>query len=154
MRVATSSTRPRLVLEAALLAAEPTATAFGLLRFVERTSVTTTTTVVAATTAAAAVVVAIRGRTTEVALLTRRTRAVFSDIEPQVAATNLTSVELLDGLGGVPIICEPNECEASRASTLAVLWNVNVNDLTDLTKELTKLLVRRGEVEVPYEYLA
>ena len=49
--------------------------------------------------------------------------------------------------------CEPNECEASWASALAVLGNVNVNDLTDLSEELTKLLVRGGEVEVPYEYL-
>lgn len=49
--------------------------------------------------------------------------------------------------------CEPNEREASRASTLAVLGNVNVNDLSDLTEELTKLLVGCGEVEVPYEYL-
>jgi hypothetical protein len=30
---------------------------------------------------------------------------------------------------------------------------VNVNDLTDFSEELTKLLVRRAEVEVPYEYL-
>jgi hypothetical protein len=30
---------------------------------------------------------------------------------------------------------------------------VNVNDLTDLSEELTKLLVCRAEVEVPYEYL-
>jgi hypothetical protein len=62
-------------------------------------------------------------------------------------------VQLLDRLGGVLFSCEPNEFEASWASTLAVLGNVNVNDLTDLTEELTKLLVRRGEVEVPYEYL-
>jgi len=62
-------------------------------------------------------------------------------------------VELLDRLGGVLFSCKPNECEAPGASTFAVLWNVNVNDLTDLTEELTKLLVRRREVEVPYEYL-
>ncbi len=62
-------------------------------------------------------------------------------------------MELLDRLGGVLFRGEPNECEASRAPAFAVLWNVNVNDLTDLTEELTKLLVRRGEVEVPYEYL-
>jgi glycine cleavage system regulatory protein len=62
-------------------------------------------------------------------------------------------VELLDRLGGVLFCGEPNECEASGASAFTVLWNVNVNDLTDLTEELTKLLVRRGEVEVPYEYL-
>ena len=49
--------------------------------------------------------------------------------------------------------CEPNECEASGASAFTVLWNVNVNDLTDLSKELTELLVCRAEVEVPYEYL-
>jgi hypothetical protein len=30
---------------------------------------------------------------------------------------------------------------------------VNVNDLTDLSEELTKLLICGGEVEVPYEYL-
>jgi hypothetical protein len=30
---------------------------------------------------------------------------------------------------------------------------VNVNDLTDFSEELTKLRVRRAEVEVPYEYL-
>jgi len=62
-------------------------------------------------------------------------------------------VHLLDRLGGVLFCSEPNEREASRASTLAVLGNVNVNDLTDLAEELTKLLVGRGEVEVPYEYL-
>jgi len=63
-------------------------------------------------------------------------------------------VDLLDRLGGVLFCSEPNECEASGASALAVLGNVNVNDLTDLTEELTKLLVGRGEVEVPDEYLA
>ena len=56
-------------------------------------------------------------------------------------------------LGGMLFCCEPNEREASGASTLAVLGNVNVNDLPDLTEELTKLLVGCGEVEVPYEYL-
>jgi hypothetical protein len=30
---------------------------------------------------------------------------------------------------------------------------VYVYDLTDFTEELAKLLVRRGKVEVPYEYL-
>jgi hypothetical protein len=30
---------------------------------------------------------------------------------------------------------------------------VNVNDLTDLSEELTELLICGGEVEVPYEYL-
>jgi len=30
---------------------------------------------------------------------------------------------------------------------------VDVHHLADLTKELTKLLVRGGKVEVPYEYL-
>ena len=48
---------------------------------------------------------------------------------------------------------EPNECEASGAPRLAVLWNVNINDLTELAEELTKLLVGGGKVEVPYEYL-
>jgi hypothetical protein len=62
-------------------------------------------------------------------------------------------VELLDRLRGVLFSCEPNECEASGASAFTVLWNVNVNDLTDLSEELTELLICGGEVEVPYEYL-
>jgi hypothetical protein len=62
-------------------------------------------------------------------------------------------VELLDRLRGVLFSSEPNECEPSRPPTFAVLWNVNINDLTDFTEELTKLLVGGGEVEVPYEYL-
>jgi hypothetical protein len=63
-------------------------------------------------------------------------------------------VKLLDGLLRVFICCEPDECESPRAAGLAVLWNVNVNDLSDLSEELTQLLVGRGKVEVPYEYLA
>ena len=62
-------------------------------------------------------------------------------------------MELLDRLGRVLLSCEPNKCEAPGASAFPVLWNVNVNDLTDFSEELTKLLVRRAEVEVPYEYL-
>jgi hypothetical protein len=54
---------------------------------------------------------------------------------------------------GVVFFGEPNECEASGAPRLAVLWNVNINDLTELAEELTKLLVGGGKVEVPYEYL-
>jgi hypothetical protein len=146
MRVATSATQ----LQASLLAAQSSATAFGLLRPVERPTVATA--VVAASAIAATVVVAIR-RWAEVAILARGPGTVFGDIEPQFTATDFASVKLLDRLGGVLFCSEPNECEASRASTLAVLGNVNVNDLTDLTEELTKLLVRRGEVEVPYEYL-
>jgi hypothetical protein len=46
-------------------------------------------------------------------------------------------VELLDRLSGMLFGSEPNECEASRASAFAILWNVNVNDLTDLSEELT-----------------
>jgi len=149
MRVATSPTQ----LEASLLAAQSPATAFGLLRPVERPTVAPA--VVAAAAIAATVVVAreaIRWGA-EIALLARGPGTVFSDIEPQFTATDFASVKLLDRLGGVFFCSEPNECEASRASTLTVLGNVNVNDLTDLTEELTKLLVRRGEVEVPYEYL-
>jgi len=136
-------------LQASLLASKASATAFGLLRPVEGASITTA---VVAAAIAPTVVLAIRWRS-EVALLARRPGAVFSDIEPQVAATDFAPVELLDCLGGVLFRGEPNECEASGASAFTVLWNVNVNDLTDLTEELTKLLVRRGEVEVPYEYL-
>ena len=62
-------------------------------------------------------------------------------------------MEFLDGLSGMLFSCEPNECEAPGTSAFTVLWNVNVNDLTDLSEELTKLLICGGEVEVPYEYL-
>jgi hypothetical protein len=50
-------------------------------------------------------------------------------------------------------LCEPDECEASGAACFAVLRNVNVHHLANLTKELTKLLICGGKVEVPYEYL-
>jgi len=62
-------------------------------------------------------------------------------------------VELLDCLLGVVFFREPNEREAPGATRFAVLGNVNVNDLADFTKDFTKLFVRRGKVEVPYEYL-
>jgi hypothetical protein len=63
-------------------------------------------------------------------------------------------VKLFDGLRGVLFRCEPDECKAPGAAGFAVLWNVNINDLADFSEELTQLLVGRGKVEVPYEYLA
>jgi len=46
-------------------------------------------------------------------------------------------VKLFDGLRGVLFRCEPDECEPPGAAGFAVLWNVNVNDLTDFSEELT-----------------
>jgi hypothetical protein len=68
--------------------------------------------------------------------------------------TSATLMELLNRLLRVLFSVEPNEREASGPSRLAVLGNVNVNDLADLSENLTELFVRRGKVEVPYEYLA
>lgn len=147
------------VLETSLLTAQASATALRLLRPFERACVATATTAsaVVATTAIATTIVvareAIGWRAAEIAWPTCGPGAVFSDIEPQFTATDLATVQLLDRLRGVLLSCEPNECEASGASAFAILGNVNINDLTDFTEELTKLLVRRGEVEVPYEYL-
>jgi hypothetical protein len=146
------------VLEASLLTAQAPATPLRLLRPFERASVATTTaSAVVATTAIATTIVvareAIGWRTAEIARPTCGPGAVFSDVEPQFTATDLATVELLDRLCGVLLSSEPNEGKASGASAFAILGNVNINDLTDLTEELTKLLVRRGEVEVPYEYL-
>jgi hypothetical protein len=62
-------------------------------------------------------------------------------------------VELLNCLLGVVFFSEPNEREAAWATRLAVLGNVNVNDLADFTEDFAKLFVGRGKVEVPYEYL-
>ena len=62
-------------------------------------------------------------------------------------------MELLDRLGGMLVGCKADECETPRAAGFAVLWNVNINDLADFPEELTQLLVGRGKVEVPYEYL-
>ena len=94
-----------------------------------------------------------RGRAPEISPLTGRARAVLRDIEAQRAPCDFASVELLNRLLGVLFGSEPDEREASGAARFPVLWNVDVDDLTDLTKELTKLVVRRGKVEVPYEYL-
>ncbi|HET6418492.1 MAG TPA: hypothetical protein VFG22_19500 [Polyangiales bacterium] len=63
-------------------------------------------------------------------------------------------MELLDRLGGMLFSSKADECKTPRAAGFAVLWNVNVNYLADLSKEITQLLVGRGKVEVPYEYLA
>jgi hypothetical protein len=62
-------------------------------------------------------------------------------------------MELLDRLRGVLLSSKPNECKAPWAARFAVFWNVNVNDLADLSKERAKLFVCRAKVEVPYEYL-
>lgn len=62
-------------------------------------------------------------------------------------------MELLDCLLRLLLGSKPNERKASRASRFAILWDVNVHYLANLTEELTKLLIRGGEVEVPYEYL-
>lgn len=143
-------------LEASLLGAQASATAFGLLRPVKGATIATAAAPLVTAVAIAAIIVAPRisvRRRPEIARLPRGPGAVFSDVQPQLASTELATVELLDRLGGVLLRREPNEGEASRASAFAILWNVNVNDLADLSKKLTQLLVRRAEIEVPYKYL-
>ncbi|MGB5415567.1 MAG: hypothetical protein WBN01_13060, partial [Polyangiales bacterium] len=93
-------------------------------------------------------------RAAEITALAGRPWPVFRDIEPQITPSDFATVKLFDGLRGVLFCCEPDECEPPGAAGLAVLWNVNVNDLADFSEELTQLLVGRGKVEVPYEYLA
>jgi hypothetical protein len=95
----------------------------------------------------------VRRRAAKVSALPGRARAVFRDIEAQCAAPDLAPMELLDGLLGVFFRTEADEGKTPWTPGFAVFWNVNVHHLADFTKELTKLLVRRGEVEVPYEYL-
>jgi len=72
----------------------------------------------------------------KIARRTRRPRTIFSDVQAQFASTDFVAVKLLNRLSGVLFGCESYECEASRASALPVLWNVNVNHLTDLSEEL------------------
>ncbi|MGB5192053.1 MAG: hypothetical protein WBN70_03665, partial [Polyangiales bacterium] len=85
--------------------------------------------------------------------LTRRARAIFRDVQANCASSHLAPVELLNCLLGVLFGAEPNERKASGAACFAVLGNVNIHHLANLTKELTKLLICGGKVEVPYEYL-
>jgi hypothetical protein len=134
-------------LQASLLAAQTSSTAFGFLRPVEGATVTAavvaTTAVIRATAVEVATarvttaIVAVRRRAPEVASLTGRPRPVFCNIEPQFAPTDFASVELLDCLSGVLFGGEPDEREPPGAAGFAVLWNVNVNYLADLTEELT-----------------
>ena len=144
-------------LQASLFSAQPSATALGLLRPVEGTTVAAavvaSTAIEIATTRVAAAIT-VRRRTAEITALAGRPWPVFRDIEPQITPADFTTVKLFDGLRGVLFCCEPDECEPPGAAGLAVLWNVNVNDLADFSEELTQLLVGRGKVEVPYEYLA
>jgi hypothetical protein len=104
--------------------------------------------------AAAEIVAATAGRRPKITPLTWRAGPVLRDIEPQCTPRYLAPMELLNRLLGVLFSSEPDESKASGAARFAVLWNVDVHDLANLTKELAKLLVRRGKVEVPYEYLA
>jgi len=137
MRAAQDAIR-RKPLEASLLAAQASATALGLLRPIERTTVATTAT---ATPIIAAAMIVLAARITvrrrpKIPLLTRGPGTVFRDVEAQFASADFPTVELFDGLSGVLFGSKPNECEPSRASAFAILWNVNVNDLTDLSEEL------------------
>ena len=146
-------------LQASLLAAQPSATALGLFRPVVRATVAaaavvTPTAIEIATTWIATAIVAVGRRAAEITALTRGPWPVFRDIEPQITTADFTTVELLDGLLRVLICCESDECEPPRAARFTVLWDVNVNNLSDFSEELTQLLVGRGKVEVPYEYLA
>jgi hypothetical protein len=93
-------------------------------------------------------------RSAEVAPLASRSRSVLGDVEPQRTAGNLSSVELLNCLLRVRFVSETNEREAAGSAALAVFRDVNVDDLANLAEQLTELLVRRGKVEVSYEYLA
>jgi hypothetical protein len=145
-------------LQAPLLTAQPSATAFGLLRSIKRTTIAATA--VVAPTAVVVAPAALVGSgesiwrwSSKIAALARRPRAIFGDIQAQFAPTDFAPVEFLDRLSRVLFSCKSDECEAPGASTFAVLWNVNVNYLADLSEELTKLFVGRAKVEVPYEYL-
>ena len=164
--------------EAALLAAEPAPTAFGPLRLVKGPAAATAVAVallfaavvvtavevvsgevVAAVTIAAwvasteVVASSVGRRPAEITPLAGRTGPVFRNIQAQRAPCELAPMELLNGLLGVLFRGKPDESKASGAACFPVLWNVNVHDLTNLTEELAKLFVRRGKVQVPYEYL-
>jgi len=82
-------------------------------------------------------IVAVRWRAAEIAPLTWGPGPVLRDVQPQLASADFASVELLDGLGGMLFSREPDECEPSGTSGVAILGNVNVNDLPDLPEELT-----------------
>ena len=155
-------------LEAALLAAEAASAAFRPLRLVVRAAASVVAAIIVAAVAGEVVgsvavgpwgsaseiaAASVRRRAAEVSALPGRTRAVFRDIEAQCAAPDLAPMELLDGLLGVFFSTEADEGKTPGTAGFAVFWNVNVHHLANFTKELTKLLVRRGKVEVPYEYL-
>ena len=60
-------------------------------------------------------------------------------------------MDLFDRLGCMLLVCESYERESSRSPSLAVFWDVDIDDFTDFSEELTKLLVRGAVVEVPNE---
>jgi hypothetical protein len=161
-------------LQASLLRAQPSATALRPGGLVEPPAAPTTlvvsvVAVVLVTVIGAAIIVIATsliaaaglsawitlGRTPpEIPPRTRSSGPVFGDVEPQGASAHFASVQLLDSLRRVLLGREPNEREAPRAARFPVLWNVDVNDLTNLSEQSAKLLVRRAKAEVPYEYLA
>jgi len=62
-------------------------------------------------------------------------------------------VELFDRLGRMFFGSEADECKAAGTARFPIFGDVNINHLADFTKELPKLLIGRGKVEVPDEYL-
>ena len=93
------------------------------------------------------------GSRSEVSALPGLARAILCDVEAKRASSDLAAVKLLDGLLCMLLVGEPNERKASGAARFAVLGNVNIDDFANFSEQLTELLVRRGKVEVPYEYL-
>lgn len=126
------------MLQAALLAAKTASAAFGALGLIVAAAVIVAVPVVAPAIVVSAVSVGTTrvSRRPEVASRTRLAWTVLGDIQAQRTAGDLSSVDLLDGLGGVLFGCESNEREPSGPTGFAIFRDVNIYDFAYFSKEL------------------
>jgi len=83
----------------------------------------------------------------------RASRALFSRVDVQRASAEIGAIELLDARGGLFIVGERDEGEASRPPCLAVRGKKGIHDFPGSREEPNEVLLGGRVVEVAYEYL-
>ena len=79
--------------------------------------------------------------------------ALFSRVDVQGASAEVRAIELLDACGGLLVVGERDEGEASRPPCLAVRGKKGIHDFPGSREEPDEVLLGGRVVEVAYEYL-
>lgn len=75
-------------------------------------------------------------------------RPILGRIHLEWSATEIFSVELLDGLGRLGVTRELDEGEASRSARLPIGGDMHVDDLACLGQKLGELILRGAKIEI------